>query len=302
MPAEGIKLKPRDEILSFDEIETLARVFVDLGIRKIRLTGGEPLVRHGVEQLCERLAGIHGLDTLALSTNGTYLADKARALKAAGVQTLNISLDTLQAERFRYITFRDSFSGTLRGIEAALEAGFPSLKINTVVMRGFNDDELLDFVDFAIALSLNVRFIEYMPFLGNRWREADCVPCREMQERIERKYRLMPTETTIRLAGPAAEFRVDGTDAIIGFIPTMSEPFCGGCNRLRLTADGKLRTCLFASDGFDLKSMLRTGLRRVDRETVEYAIQSAVMMKWKQHPESDELTANQTRAMVAIGG
>lgn len=299
MPFEGIRLKPRDEILTFDEIETLARIFVDLGIKKIRITGGEPLVRTGVEELCARLAKISGLETLALSTNGVFLEKKASRLRRAGVSQLNISLDTLRAERFQHITFRTHHEEVLRGIEQALELDFDSVKINTVIMKGFNDDELLDFVEFAIALALNLRFIEYMPFWGNGWSDVQFLSYHEMRRIIETNYTLIPTQHTGGVCGPATEFRVEGTKAIIGFIPTMSQPFCNTCNRLRLTADGKLRNCLFAREDYDLKRRLRAG---ASTEVIQDMIRAAVILKWKQHPEADELIQMQNNVMVAIGG
>lgn len=299
MPAEGIDLGPKSNLLTFDEIERLTRIFLDLGIHKVRITGGEPLVRNGIEELCERLTALPGLQTLALSTNAVLLEEKAEALRAAGVDAINISLDTLRRDRFREITFRDHFDDTLRGIEAAKRAKFSSIKINTVVIRGFNDDELLDFVQFAIELSLPVRFIEYMPFLGNRWKEAEYVPFREMFSKVTSQYRLHPLERMKNLRGPATEYLIEGSDIAIGFIPTMSEPFCGDCNRLRLTADGKMRTCLFARDGLDLRRMLRSG---AGKDQIEGAIRLALQTKWEQHPEANELEAEQNRPMVAIGG
>ena len=299
MPPDGIELMPRAEILTFDEIETLAKYFVELGIRKIRVTGGEPLVRKNVVQLCSRLAAIEKLETLALTTNGIKLGEKAQALRDAGVSHINISLDTLKSEKFQFITFRDNFQETLLGIEKALQVGFPSVKINTVVMKGFNDDELLDFVDFAKALSLNIRFIEYMPFLENGWNEVKFMPYRAMKEIIESKHTLVPLSTNETVPGPAKDFLVEGSDATIGFITTMSEHFCGDCNRLRLTADGKLRNFLFARDEFDLKRLLRSGAQK---DVLEDTIRSAVILKWEKHPDTDELVEMQSNAMVAIGG
>lgn len=299
MPAKGITLVPREEILTFAEIIMLAEIFVGLGIRKIRITGGEPLVRKGIEELCETLAQIPGLQTLALSTNGVLLEEKVSALKNAGVQQVNISLDSLRPERFRQITLRGDFEAVLRGIESTLHVGFSSVKVNTVVMKGFNDDELLDFVEFAQALSLNVRFIEYMPFWGNGWSDVKFLPYHAMKEIIESKYTLIPVQRNGTIQGPAKEFQVEGSNAIIGFITTISEHFCSTCNRLRLTADGKLRNCLFAREDFDLKRLLRAG---ANKDVIEEVIRAAVILKWKKHPETDELLAAQNRPMVVIGG
>jgi GTP 3',8-cyclase len=299
MPAHGIQLKPRAELLTYGEIERLAEIFASLGVRKIRITGGEPLVRSGIEQLCERLALINGIDTLAISTNGTMLEKKARHLRNAGVGNINISLDSLREDRFEMITLRSGHADVLRGIESAIEAGFPSIKINAVIIRGFNDDELTDFIEFARPRSLSVRFIEYMPFPGNNWNESQFISYYEMKQRIEEKYSLTPLIRDEPVPGPAKEYRIGNSDATAGFITTMSDHFCGSCNRIRLTADGRLRTCLFANDGVDLKRLLRSG---ASRDVIEDSIRSAVLLKWEKHPGHEELMTSQDREMTAIGG
>lgn len=299
MPPHGIDLNPKEGLLTFDEIVELAEVFVDLGIKKIRLTGGEPLVRRGVEELCCRLAGIPGVQALGLTTNGVRLPEMANVLRKSGVRNLNVSLDTLRPDRFRQLALRTEFDSVLRGIEEAQAVGFPSLKVNTVVMRGFNDDELLDFVELANDRALNVRFIEYMPFWGNGWNEVQFMSYRKMKELIESRYHLLPVQRSDSIQGPAKEFQVAGSSAVIGFITTMSEHFCSNCNRLRLTADGRLRSCLFARDEVNLRRLLRAD---VTRDVVEDSIRAAVMSKWQKHPDASELVADQNRAMVAIGG
>ncbi|MBM2840505.1 MAG: molybdenum cofactor biosynthesis protein, partial [Bacteroidetes bacterium] len=253
----------------------------------------------GIEDLCLALSRIAGVETLAVSTNGVLLHEKAPVLRGAGITGVNISLDSLRPDRFHHITSHTSHDEVLRGIQAAQQAGFPSVKINTVVMRGFNDDELLDFVAFAIDRALNVRFIEYMPFLGNHWGEVRLMPYCEMKTVVEQRYCLVPVQRSADVAGPAREFQIDGTHAVIGFISTMTDHACSSCNRLRLTADGKLRNCLFAWEDVDLKALLRAGVRR---ETIEAAIRLAVSQKWDKHPEVNELIDRQNRTMVAIGG
>jgi len=299
MPAHGIELKPRSDLLTYDEIERLSAIFSSLGVRKIRITGGEPLVRSGIEQLCGRLSALSGIDTLAISTNGTLLEKKANALREAGVGNINISLDSLREDRFEKITLRSGHADVLHGIGSAIDAGFPSIKINAVIIRGFNDDELLDFVEFARELSVSVRFIEYMPFPGNNWCESQFISFYEMKHRIESKYSLTPVKRNEPVPGPAKEFRVENSNASVGFINTMSEDFCGDCNRIRLTADGRLRTCLFANDGIDLKRLLRSG---ASRDVIEDSIRAAVLLKWEKHPGHEELMTNQDRVMTAIGG
>jgi cyclic pyranopterin phosphate synthase len=299
MPQGGVDLRPRKELLSFDEIATLAEIFVDLGIRKIRLTGGEPLVRKGVAGLCTRLSEMPGVETLGLTTNGVRLFEMARALRESGVHNLNVSLDTLRRDRFQLLALRTAYDNVLHGINEAHSVGFPSLKMNTVVMRGFNDDEILEFVEFADARALNVRFIEYMPFLGNGWNEVQFISYSEMKKIIESKFSLIPVKRNGSIQGPAKEFQVAGSNAIIGFITTMSEHFCAACNRLRLTADGKLRNCLFAREEIDLKRLLRAG---ASRDVIEDSIRAAVILKWERHPDVSELTGSQNRSMISIGG
>ncbi len=299
MPPGGVDLNSKSELLTFDEIVRLAEIFVNLGIKKIRLTGGEPLVRKGVEELCSRLAGIAGVQALGLSTNGVRLFEMARSLRNSGVQQLNVSLDTLRRDRFAVVALRTGFDSVLRGIEEAKSVGFPSLKVNTVVMRGFNDDELLEFVEFADRYVLNVRFIEYMPFWGNGWNEVQFMPYREMKEIIETKYHLLPLQRNGTIQGPAREFQLAGSNAVIGFITTISEHFCADCNRLRLTADGQLRNCVFARDGVNFKRLLRSG---ANSNLIEDSISAAVKVKWEKHPDTPELLEGQNRAMVAIGG
>lgn len=300
MPPEGIPLQPRDNMLSFEEVITLARVFIGMGVKKIRLTGGEPLVRKDVVDLCKRLSAIGGLEKLALTTNGSRLTQMAEELRSSGVKQINISLDSLRPDRFSRITLRNELAGVLSGIDSAMKARFESLKINVVLMRGVNDDELIDFVDFAVDRSLNIRFIEYMPFRGNGWSEARFMPYREMLEVIQTKYVLTPSSAHKNgTTGLAKDFCVEGSQAMIGFITTMSEHFCDSCNRLRLTADGKMKNCLFAESDLDLKALLRSGV-------VEYEIEKAILAhlqeKWGEHPDVLTILDSQHRPMITMGG
>ncbi len=299
MPAEGIPLTPKDHLLSFEEIERLAAVFVDLGVRKIRLTGGEPLVRTGVEEVCRRLSGIAGLKTLALSTNGVLLRQKARELRHAGVTQINISLDTLVPAKFKRITLRDNLDSVLDGIREVSHGEFDSVKLNCVMIRGFNDDEIFDFVDLANALAVHVRFIEFMPFAGNGWSMESLIPSQEIRRIIETRHDLLPLGIVEAGRGPAQEFRIGGGRGTVGFIATISEPCCHSCSRLRITADGKFRTCLFAHEELDLRSSLRRGDAL---EALKLAIGGAVRGKWAQRPDPVDLLHATDRAMVAIGG
>ncbi|MDP4198820.1 MAG: GTP 3',8-cyclase MoaA [Bacteroidota bacterium] len=312
MPEEGLPLGPHAELLTLSEIASLAEIFVQIGVRKIRITGGEPLVRHGVNTLFEQLARIEGSPELALSTNGMLLEEHLPMLWSHGVHQLNISLDTLRAERFHTITGRDSSEEVQQAIHAAVKfrsngRSFRSVKLNMVVMRGINDDELLDFVRFGKELAdlsaggpaLEVRFIEYMPFPGNAWVEAQCVPWSEMLSQIQSEYVLEAAAPAPGRSGPARSFDVRSAGFRIGFITTVSDPSCAECGRLRLTADGMLRTCLFGQDGLNLRKMLQSG---ANSAAIASAVNAALQSKWLEHPSAQELVQLNTREMISIGG
>jgi cyclic pyranopterin phosphate synthase len=264
MPADrfsqGYHFIPSEDLLTFDEIFRLTRIFSQLGVHKIRLTGGEPLMRPHVDQLVQQLAEISGINDIALSTNGYLLPQMAAALRVAGLHRLNISLDSLDEAVFRQINGdRASVTHVLRGIEAAERAGFSPLKINTVVQRGINDHTLIELIEYFRPRGHIVRFIEYMD-VGtlNGWNYKHVLPSNELVQQIGKVIPLEPIPS--RDAGEVARrYRyVDGSGEI-GFITAISNPFCGGCNRLRISAEGKLYLCLFAHDGIDLRSLLRSG-------------------------------------------
>lgn len=288
-----------ERLLTFEEIVEVARVFVSMGIRKIRLTGGEPLVRKGVVSLVRELAALPGLEHIGMTTNGVLLTAHAADLRDAGLTHLNISLDTLRAERFERIAMRPLFEDVLHGIEAAFDAGFPSIKLNVVVMGGVNDDELPDFVALARDRTINVRFIEYMPFRFNRWEIATFVSWQEMIRRISLVYDWESASYCADAGGVAKEFRLVGWTGTIGFITSMSDHFCNDCNRLRLTADGSVKSCLFHPAEVNLRSVLRSA--EYDRDLERY-IRSAVLQKPTAHPPVAELVALDNRSMIEIGG
>jgi molybdenum cofactor biosynthesis protein A len=298
MPEEGVALSPRDHILTFEEIERLARLFVRLGVDKIRLTGGEPLVRKNVEDLVSRIGSIPGLRTLALTTNGLLLPRKLPALKSAGVNLLNISLDTLQKDRFERITRRSGFETVLEAISIALDHGYNPVKVNCVVMRGVNDDEVTDFVAMTEDRPIEVRFIEYMPFAGNGWDDTHFIPYTEMLERIRQRFPQLerledgPNDTS-------KTFQVPGFRGRAGFITSMSEHFCSTCNRLRLTADGSLKVCLFGNAEVSLRDAMRSGA--TDEELAE-VLQAAVLRKKAAHAGMHDLAVLENRPMILIGG
>jgi cyclic pyranopterin phosphate synthase len=298
MPEAGVSLVPRDQILTFEEIERLVRIFADGGVTKIRLTGGEPLVRKDVELLASRLGEIEGIREFGLTTNGLLLDRKLDGLRSAGVNRLNISLDTLRPDRFELITRRPGLDRVLAAIDNAVKNGFDPVKVNCVVMKGVNDDELPDFVRMTEKRSIDVRFIEYMPFSDNGWNDGQFIPYRDMLSRIRRVF---PDLRPVALdpAATAKVYEVPGFLGRVGFITSMSENFCSGCTRLRLTADGFLKVCLFGAHEISLRDALRTNA--TDPEMREL-IQRAVRRKKASHAGMHEIARTPNRPMILIGG
>jgi len=298
MPAEP-EWMPQPEILTFEEIERLARVAVSLGIRDFRLTGGEPTARKELPELVRRLAAIPGLRDLAMTTNGILLKKLARPLREAGLHRLNISLDTLKGEKFVHIARRDGFRETWEGIEAADQAGFRPLKINMVVMKGVNDDEVVDFAAMARTRPWQIRYIEFMPLDGdNRWSRDQVVPAREILDRIHARWPL-ELESGGPLSDPARIHRFRDGVGDIGVIASVTEPFCSACDRIRVTPDGKLRTCLFSTWETDLKGPMRSGASDADLAEL---FRSSVAKKEAGHGINDARFVKPLRAMNAIGG
>ena len=257
MPADGIPLLPHGEILSYEELFLVARTAVSLGIEKIRVTGGEPLIRKGILEFLTRLRGIPGLRQLVLTTNGLLLEEMAVPLKRAGVQRLNISIDSLVPENFRGITRGGDVSRVHSGIAAAEAAGFP-IKLNMVVMRGVNDHEVVDFAALTLDKPYAVRFIEFMPSGADTDWQSMVVPGREILDRISKRFDFSGVDRG-DLAGPAEEYRIRGAAGTVGVITPVTGHFCGGCNRIRVTASGMARGCLFSRGETDLKPLLREG-------------------------------------------
>lgn len=275
MPLDEYQWVDRKEILTFEEITRLAGLFVRNGMEKIRLTGGEPLVREGLERLIESLASLAGLEDISLTTNGSLLGSKARALKAAGLKRINVSLDTLDEDKFRRITKWGDLAKVLNGLAFAREVGLDPIKINAVIQRGVNDDEIVALAEFARKNNYAVRFIEYMDVGNvNGWRLDRMVSKAEILETIEAYSpvkmigRKTASDTAVRY-----QFADGGGD--IGFIPSVTEPFCSQCARARLTAEGKLVTCLFSQQGHDLRGLLRDGATDEEIETVIRKVWSA---------------------------
>jgi len=293
MPPEGIPMIPHSEVLSYEEISTVAQVGAELGINKIRLTGGEPLVRTELPKLIRMLSQIEGIEEISLTTNGTLLREYASKLKQAGLKRVNISLDTLKADRFRHITRLGELKDVIDGIEAAREANLEPVKINVVVMRGINDDEVLDFAKLTYEEEWHIRFIELMPFAG----VSQFVPLSELRQRIELLGSLEPGPP-ITSNGPAKYYRLPEAKGTIGFISPLSEPFCSACNRLRLTSNGQLCPCLLSDGGIDLKKPLRNNATARELKNL---ILKAVASKPKQHHLADGIVLVKHN-MSQIGG
>ncbi|WP_062517294.1 GTP 3',8-cyclase MoaA [Demequina gelatinilytica] len=301
MPADGVPWLASQTLLSTDELVRLARVAVSLGVREVRLTGGEPLLRPDVVDVVAALASIATPDgplDLSLTTNALRLPALAAPLRDAGLDRVNISLDTLQRGRFLELTRRDRLADTLAGIEAARAVGFAPVKLNALIMRGVNDDEIADLVSFAVERGLEMRFIEHMPLDGGHtWRREEMVTGEEILAAVSARYALEPLGHDG--AAPASLFRIAGTSATVGVIASVTRAFCDRCDRVRLTADGQFRNCLFAHDESDLRSLLRDG---ADDARLASAMQACVALKKPGHGIDDPSFVQPSRPMSAIGG
>lgn len=283
--------------LSDEELLLVARTAVGLGIEKIRVTGGEPLVRRGILRLLSRFSAIPGLAKLVLTTNGLQLAESAAGLREAGVESVNVSLDSLRADRFARITGGGDLRRVLAGIDTASGCGFHRVKINTVVMRGVNEDEVEEFAALTLDRPIRVRFIEYMPVASGAGARGITVPGEELLERLSRRFRLQPMEKE-PLAGPARYFRIEGGAGAVGVITPISCHFCGECNRIRVTSSGVAKGCLFSMQDVDLKPFLRTG----DRMELRKALLEVVRRKPDRHLLSAAGLGAEPFAMSAVGG
>ena len=296
MPETGIDKCQHADILSYEHFHLIARAAVALGIEKIRVTGGEPLVRRGILNFLAELTDIPGLKQLVLTTNGVLLPEMAQGLKDAGVQRLNISLDSLQPQMFRQLTRTDLLPQVLAGIAAAERVGLP-YKINVVVMRNRNDDEILEFARLTRDHDCTVRFIEYMPTLKEEDWRSQVVSSTEVLERLHQHYSLHPVKRG-PLSGPAEEFAIDGARGRIGVIAPLSGHFCTDCNRIRITASGHVRTCLFSDHETDLKPLLNSG----DVDVVTRELQRLIGEKPASHSLNSQVTGHSAFSMAQIGG
>jgi cyclic pyranopterin phosphate synthase len=300
-PFGGRTRLSHSEILSYEEILRITKASVRAGISKIRITGGEPFQRRGMVGLCRMLSDIDGIESLAVTTNGILLKELAGPLLEAGVRRINVSLDTLKPERFKKITGADLLYRVLEGIEESEKVGLNPIKINMVVMRGINDDEIEDFAEFTLEKPYHIRFIELMPTQGHTMENHHSlfVPMSEMVDRVKRIGNLQ-LETKTESFGPAKLCSLPEAAGKVGFIAPLSRHFCGTCNRLRLTADGKLRTCLFSEKEIDIKGSLRKGASIKDLTLI---FKQAIREKPKRHQLNDSSFLNESgRAMRTIGG
>jgi len=303
-PSHGLPIqhewKPRHQILRFEEIVRIARIAVSLGITKLRVTGGEPLLRQGVEQLVSQLAAIPGVEDLALTTNGFLFSRKAEALRKAGLQRVSFSMDSMNPENFKRMTGRDGHASVLESIQLARSLGFRPIKVNAVVIRGINDHEIEDLAAFAQQEHISLRFIEFMPLDSSRaWQLDHVVSGSVILERLKARFQLVAIDPSSNPSETARRWRFADGPGEIGIIAPVSQPFCGHCNRLRMTADGKIRTCLFSLHEHDLKPLLRNG---ASDESIAERLQEIVLGKEAGHRIGQKDFVQPARTMSCIGG
>ncbi|HKP82942.1 MAG TPA: GTP 3',8-cyclase MoaA [Pyrinomonadaceae bacterium] len=295
-------IAPKEQMLSFEEIEYVCEIFVGLGIEKLRLTGGEPMLRRDIETIIRKLSPLKtsGLRDLALTTNGYYLPDRAQSLKDAGLDRVTISLDSLKRDVFKRMTGVDVLDKVLAGLAAAKNAGLEPIKINAVIVRGHNEDEVADFAAFARDYDVKMRFIEFMPLdSGHEWAREDVVSGKEIRDRISERFLLVRVDVA-RGSDTSSRYRfADGAPGEIGIIAPVTEPFCGACSRIRLTADGQIRTCLFSTVEHSLRDVVRSGASRA--EIIEF-IHSVIQKKEPRHFINDPGFVAPSRTMSFIGG
>ncbi|HKG47351.1 MAG TPA: GTP 3',8-cyclase MoaA [Pyrinomonadaceae bacterium] len=295
-------IAPKEQMLSYEEIDYVCEIFVSLGIEKLRLTGGEPMLRRDIETIIRKLSRLKtsGLRDLALTTNGYYLPDRAQSLKDAGLDRVTISLDSLKRDVFKRMTGVDVLDKVLAGIAAAKKAGLEPIKINAVIVRDHNEDEVADFAAFAREHDVKMRFIEFMPLdSGHEWSREDVVSGKEIRDRISERFLLVRVDVS-RGSDTSSRYRfADGAPGEIGIIAPVTEPFCGACSRIRLTADGQIRTCLFSTVEHSLRDVVRSGASRA--EIVDY-IHSVILKKEPRHFINDPDFVAPSRTMSFIGG
>ena len=299
MPADNVEFMDRTNLLSFEEIHRVVTVASGLGINRIRLTGGEPLMRKDLPTLIKMINEVVGINDVAMTTNAYFLKDQAQSLKDAGLKRLNVSLDALDPEKFRDVNRRDCLQAVLDGLDTARKVGFKSIKINAVAVRNFSESEVMGLIEYGRSDGFEVRFIEFMPLDSDKvWERDKVLFGHEIIELIKEKYELVPVDNSLEI-GPASEYTFADGKGKIGIITAVSNPFCDHCNRIRMTADGKLRTCLFSADETNLKEMIRSGK---SDENIAETIRQAVLIKEPGHKINLDDFERPDRAMHAIGG
>ncbi|MFT4579146.1 MAG: cyclic pyranopterin phosphate synthase [Nitrospinales bacterium] len=299
MPADNVEFMDRSSLLSFEEIQRIAQVVSRMGINRIRLTGGEPLMRKNLPVLIKMLSEVDGIDDIAMTTNAYFLKDQAQSLKDAGLKRLNVSLDALDPEKFRDVNRRDCLQSVLDGLDTARKVGFKSIKINAVAVRNFSETEIMGLIEMGRSEGFEIRFIEFMPLDSDKiWERDKVLFGHEIIDLIKENYELIPIDNSLEI-GPASEYNFADGKGKVGIITAVSNPFCDHCNRIRMTADGKLRTCLFSTDETDLKELIRSGA--TDENIIE-ALNQAVLIKEPGHKINLDDFERPTRAMHAIGG
>lgn len=300
MPEDNVQFMSRSKLLSFEEIERVVRIGVSLGINKLRLTGGEPLVRKDLSVLVSKLAVIDGIKDIGLTTNGVLLADQAAELRAAGLKRLNISLDALDPEVFRKVTRRDGYDKVIAGIQAAREAGFAPIKINAVAIRNLTEDQLIPFAELARTTNTEVRFIEFMPLDADGiWNKDKVLPASEIIEKLASHYGPLTRTNSAADRSPSSDYTFKDGIGKIGVIPSVTAPFCASCNRFRMTADGKLRNCLFSLEETDVRDLLRSN---GTDEAIGDAMVQCVAVKNAGHQINSPDFVQPDRPMYSIGG
>lgn len=299
MPADNAEFMDRKELLSFEEITHIVEIASKIGVCRLRLTGGEPLMRKNLPVLVKMLSQVKGIDDIAMTTNAFFLKEQAKDLHAAGLQRLNISLDALDPEKFRHINRRDCLNQVLEGLREAAQLGFKSVKINAVAMRNFSETEIMKLIDMGRSEGFEIRFIEFMPLDSDQiWEREKVLFGHEIIEIIREKYELVPINDSLE-NGPTSEYTFADGKGKVGVITAVSNPFCDYCNRIRMTADGKLRTCLFSTSEYDLKALIRSG---ASDEVIANTIKNAVWNKEPGHKINLADFERPQRAMHAIGG
>ncbi|GJL79231.1 MAG: GTP 3',8-cyclase [Nitrospinaceae bacterium] len=299
MPADNVEFMDREKLLTFEELTRVASVVSKMGINRLRLTGGEPLMRKDLPQLIKMLSQVEGIDDIAMTTNAFFLKEHAKNLKDAGLKRLNVSLDALDQEKFKHVNRRDCLQQVLDGLQEAAKVGFKSIKINAVAMKNFSETEIISLIEMGRSDGFEVRFIEFMPLDSDQaWERDKVLFGHEIVDLIREKYELIPIDNSLEI-GPASEYKFADGKGKIGIITAVSNPFCDHCNRIRMTADGKLRTCLFSTHETNLKELIRSGAS--DATIVETILQ-AVAIKEPGHKINLDDFERPQRAMHAIGG